>query len=236
MESKYRAVIIDDELLAIENLTLLLNRFCPQVEIVATASRADEALAAINSKKPDVVFLDMHLPDMKGFDIVDMAFLSEFKIIVISAHQEYAMEGIKHQVLDYLLKPIDPRELVESVKKLPPIQQRHGDQIMVNDAQHVYIVKHSDILYIKADRSQTDIVRRNDKKISCISRPLSSYEMVLPPRKFYRCHNSYLINLDEAKVYVKGDSTVVLSNEEHISVSREKKEGLWEAIQNNTSE
>ena len=236
MESKYKAVIIDDELLAIENLTLLLHRFCPQIEIVATASRADEALAAINNKKPDVVFLDMHLPDMKGFDIVDMASLSDFKIIVISGHQEYAMEGIKHQVLDYLLKPIDPRELVESVKKLPPIQPRYGDQIMVADMQHVYIVKYSDILYIKADRSQTDIIRRNEKQISCISKPLSSYELVLPPRKFYRCHNSYLINLDEAKVYLKGDSTVVLSNEEQVSVSREKKEGLWNAIQNNISE
>ncbi len=236
MELKYKAVIIDDEILAIENLTLLLNRFCPQIEIVATASRADEALAAINSKRPDVVFLDMHLPDMKGFDIVDMASLHDFKIIVISAHQEYAMEGIKHQVLDYLLKPIDPRELVDAIKKLPPVQHRHSDQIMVTDSQHVYIVKYSDIVYIKADRSQTDIIRKSDKRIACISRPLTSYELVLPQRKFYRCHNSFLINLDEAKVYLKGDNTVVLSNEEHVAVSRERKDGLWEAIQNNTSD
>jgi two-component system, LytTR family, response regulator len=232
----YRAVIIDDELLAIENLTLLLNRFCPQVNIVATASRADEALAAINTHRPDIVFLDMRLPDMNGFDIVDMASLTDFKIIVISGHQEYAMEGIKHQVLDYILKPIDPRELVEAVKKMPPVQHRQADQITVADMQHVYIIKYNDIIYIKAERAQTDIIRRTDKKIACISKPITAYELVLPSRKFYRCHNSYLINLDDAKLYIKGENIVIVSNDEQIPVARDRKDGLWEAIQNNFSE
>ncbi len=233
---KYRAVIIDDELLAVENLTLLIGRYCTNIEIVATANRADEALAALNNFRPDLVFLDMHLPDMKGFDIVDMAAFHDFKIIVTSAHDNYAMDGIKHQVLDYLLKPIDPRELVESTKKLPSLQTKYPDQITVADMQHIYIIKLSNIIYVRADRGQTDIIRRGDKKISSISKPLSAYEQILPPKKFYRCHNSYIINLDDAKLYIKGENIVILSNDEQIPVSRERKDGLWEAIQHNITD
>jgi two-component system, LytTR family, response regulator len=231
MTQKYQAIIIDDEEIAIKTLERLLQRFCPDVEIIGTASDVDTALNLLNTLSPHVVFLDMDMSEMKGFELIKLTSNKSFEIIVTSGHEEYALQGIKNSVLDYLIKPIDPFELKAAVQKLPSLSKTMESSIMIADLQNVYIVKVSEIIYIKADRAQTDIIRRRDKKINKIAKALTYYESILPAEKFYRCHSSYLISLEDARMYIKGESTVVLSNGEHIPVARDRKDGLWAALQ-----
>lgn len=234
--TKYTAIIIDDEKSAIENLEILLKQFCPNVELVGTADNASDAVHTIHTNQPDIVFLDMNMPGLKGFDIIDMLPEQNFKIIVISGFQDYALEGIKHQVLDFILKPVDVIELTNAIKKMPPKEKINPNQITVSDLQKVYVVKAEEVIYIKADRAQTCIYRKNNDHLEYLSKPISYYEESFKNYNcFYRCNQSYLINMNEIKMYLKGDNQAVMSNGDKIPVSRDKKERLLELLKGFTN-
>lgn len=227
---KFRAIIIDDERSAIENLQILIAGFCPNVEVVGAADNASDAIHLIHANKPDIVFLDMNIPIMKGFDIIEMASNKDFKIIVISGHQEYALEGIKHQVLDYILKPIDIKELTTAISKMP-IKEKNHYQVTVADLQNVYVVRADDVIYIKQDKVQTDIIRKNGEMLKSISKTIGFYEEAFKEsNQFYRCHQSFFLNLQEVIAYNKANNQAEMSNGHKIAVSRDKKDGLLDLL------
>jgi two-component system LytT family response regulator len=239
-----RSIVVDDELKSRESLKILLEDFCQNTEVLALCQNVEEGIAAIDEHKPDVVFLDIQMQRETGFDLLARIKSINFEVIFTTAHSEYAIKAFKFSAIDYLLKPIDIEELKSALdkveKKLHSNISERLEHLMQNlkpaPAQNyklalpttdgLIFVRIDEIIYCEASSNYTQIFTHDGKK-HVVSRTLKEYEDLLGDHSFFRIHNSFLINLNSIKKYVRGEGGyVIMTNDKSLDVSKRKKEGF----------
>lgn len=244
------AIIVDDEIKGVQALQYLLKRNCPAVEIVATCNDARLAHTEIIRLKPQLVFMDISMPDKSGLELIRELPGVDFQIIFVTAHIEYSIEAFKFSAIDYLLKPVDEMALTDAVaraesriragllnKNLETLlhnlqHQKNGSdmKISIPSVRGFQIVLVNDIICCEAENSYTIFHLTGGQKIIA-SKTLLEYEILLDNRPFLRVHKSYLVNLQHIKEYKHGDGgKIVLSNMLEIAVSRRKKDQVLELL------
>lgn len=239
-----RAILVDDEPDGIRTLKKLLEINCQEVEIVATCPNAVIAEQKLEELKPDLVFLDVQMPGKNGLEMLAGLTDMNFKVIFVTAHNEYVLQALRFSAVDYLMKPVDEDRLVEAVQRAKERLKQERDPEQTATLLHninkvgspvemrlclptlkgFSVVKLEEIVYCEAQRSYT-IFRLIDNKTIMISKPLFDYDRLLNDTIFFRIHKSYLINLLHVKEYIRGEGgTVIMSNGMEIEVSRRKKE------------
>jgi two-component system LytT family response regulator len=246
---KIHAIIIDDEQSGVRSLELMLTKFVPDIRIVATTMDAFRGVELINDYRPDLVFLDINMPALNGFDLLDRLQFTGFQLIFSTAYREYALKALKFEACDYLLKPVDLNELqmaVERVKKklmehkiLPDVSALIRQFSEAKNLRVPLMVKSgveyawpSDILFIEAASNHSMVTLVSGEK-KLVNQPLKDYESLLCNvwHYFMRIHNSYIINLNGVSRYLKEDrGNVVMHDKSVIPVSRDKKEEFFKAI------
>lgn len=239
-----KAILIDDENHCRETLSLKLEKYCPQVHLLAQCSSGAEGLQAIAHHQPEVVFLDVEMPEMNGFEMLGQLSPIPFEVIFTTGYDAYAIKAIRFSALDYLLKPIDKDELKKAVAKLQQkskhnltaqldiLLQKMGNKqvplqkIALPTFEGFELVAIDDILHCESDSNYTHIMLRNGKKL-LISRTLKEIEELLEGYPFLRIHNSHVVNLNEIVRFVRGEGGyVIMSDNTTITVSRSRKDGL----------
>ncbi len=241
-----RAIVIDDEMKARSLLTTILREYCPTVNEVFEAEDLPGGVAIIKEKHPDIVFLDIEMPGYLGVQILDFFDEHEinFHIVFTTAYNEYAIKAFQMNAVDYLLKPLRPNQIKESVAKVEKMVQQKNisaqlvelKEAMQNNkfgkiglpvSDGIYFVRIEDIIYLKADGMYTHFYLLNDEK-KVISKPMKMFvEILKGDPTFYRPHRSFLINVRFIKQLVKKDGPyIIMDNEGIVSISREKKDEL----------
>ncbi|BDS15006.1 LytR/AlgR family response regulator transcription factor [Aureispira anguillae] len=237
------ALIVDDEQMARETISQIIQLYCPQIKTIAEAHSVDTAIAQIKKRKPDLLFLDIRLEGGNGFDVLKRAAMDDLNVIFITAYDEYAIKAFKVSAIDYLLKPIDPDDFITAVEKahqkvtkesmnsridlfLQNMAQQNVDikKITLNTAENFHVVNIEDIIYCEAYKNYTTFHLKEGKQIT-ISKNLREYEELLPRSNFMRAHQSYLVNFNHVIRYEKGDKNHLITTEHHqIPVATRKKE------------
>lgn len=245
---RLKAILIDDELPSLENLQQKLEEFCPDIKVIARTQKPEEAIHLIEFHQPDVIFLDIEMPRMNGFKMLEEIKEKDFDIIFITAYNHYAIDAIRISAFDYLVKPVAVKELQNSVnrlinshrklvpEKLDVLRQNlsnsrsQNDKITIVTNEGVDFYEISQILRIESSSNYSKI-HFKDGKILLVTKLLKDFEEILVPYRFYRIHNSHLINLSYIKKYLRGDGgQVIMQNEEVIDVARRKKEEFLKLI------
>jgi len=250
-----KAVLIDDEVHCIGALEILLQRHCPEIEIVGKANNGEEGILVINQHKPEVVFLDIEMPRINGFEMLSHLKDIDFKIIFTTAYDTFAIKAFRVSAVDYLLKPVDKNELMSAVEKAKAYNS-NGDSIDKSTYQNqidsllenikvktqqfpnlalptlsgLEMVKINDILYLESDGNYTRLFKENKEDI-LVSKTLKVLEEQLRNHNFVRIHHSHMVNINRITRYVQGDGGyVILENGQHLNVSRRKKNALMEKL------
>ena len=238
------AIIADDEQHCCKTLDALLKRYCPEVNVVAICANGIEALGAIRQLKPDLVFLDVEMPKMNGFEMLEQLHEINFHLIFVTSYDAYALKAIRFSAIDYLLKPVDREELQTAVQKVVKRMQvplpeqlkiilekiQHpasaSNKIALPTMEGLQMIAIESIISGEADDNYTTLHLKDNKKI-VVSSTLKIIEELLEDHSFIRIHRSYLVNLKEIEKYMKADGGyVVMSDGSQIYVSRNKKEEL----------
>ncbi|NJB82215.1 LytR/AlgR family response regulator transcription factor [Wenyingzhuangia aestuarii] len=236
--SKIKAIIVDDELSARENLLYLIENFCSEITVIATCCNVDEAVKSIERNKPDVVFLDIEMPQKNGFQLLKECTNINFKIVFITAYDQYAIKAFDVSALDYLLKPIDIDRLVETVAKIKHQQvitsfkdrieaftenKKKLSKISIPYKSDYVILNIEDILCIEADRMYSHIYTVDGKKYTA-SKKLNHYEeLFFEISNLKRVHRSWIANLSKVESYSLSLKKIYLDTIE-IPVSKTYKE------------
>jgi two-component system LytT family response regulator len=240
-----KAILIDDEGHCLETLSILLKEYCPQVTIVDQCRSAKKGLESIDKIKPDLVFLDIEMPAMNGFELLEQFTEIPFAIIFTTSYDQYAIKAIRFSALDYLLKPIDPKELIVSVQKvqtqkqlpaaeqfqmlLSQVQQKETSfkKIAVPTSEGFELIPAEQVVRCEADDNYTYLYLKSKNKIVAC-RTLKEMEEQLQDFNFFvRVHHSYLVNLNEVTRYVRGEGGyLIMSDGATVNVSRSRKEAL----------
>ena len=239
--TKLKTVIIDDEPDCINLLKFELGKHCPNVEIVATFNSSIKALGDIELLNPDLVFLDIEMPQMNGFELLEKLMPVRFNIIFVTAYNQFALKAFRFHALDYLLKPFDIGDLIDAVQKVenkvhPSPSQIHALQqelktgaiskIAIPGQNGVTFIEINEIVFAEASNNYTKLVLLN-KQHHIISKTLKDVQDVLEERHFLRVHRQYIINLNHVKQFFRGDNMyVVMDNGENIPVARSQKDKL----------
>ncbi len=241
------AIIVDDEKSAIESLKWEIENFTTDVKVVDTFTNPQEAISAINYLKPDIVFLDIEMPELDGFQMLQKLTFRTFNLIITTAYNQYAIQAFKENAIDYLLKPIDPDELVKALQKAIhnrdfTVDSSNIDKIfnrIMHDnlpnqvkriplalAEKVVMVSDTDIVYCKSDGNYTHVILKEGTKY-LLSKNIKTVFAMLPDNRFLRVHKSYVVNIDYISEYIRGDGgELILSNKKSIPVSRSHKADL----------
>ncbi len=242
-----KAIIIDDEPYCCEALSTLLED-SPDIEVIAVCYNATDALVAIRQHSPDLVFLDVEMPKMNGFEMLEQLGFVNFHLIFTTSYDQYALKAIRFSALDYLLKPIDSGELQNAVKKVvqrsqKPIAQQleilmqkiHSpstpiSRIAMPTMEGLQMIQVDSIISCESDSNYT-ILHLKDKKKKVASTTLKDIEELLEDHSFVRVHRCYLVNLNEIEKYLKGEGGyLIMSDGSTIDVSRSKKEVLLKKL------
>lgn len=250
-----RAIIIDDEPSALSVLSSLLQQFCRHdVELVGTTLSPLEGKKMIEQLKPDLVFLDIEMPGMSGFDLVRSFDKPAFRVVFCTAYDAYAVEAFRLSALDYLLKPIGEEDVVNAVQKIKTNIQKNQNQLNTQLEQLTWILNHhkegieqkiaigmadkivfisvSDIVYCEANSNYTHVYLKDGEKLVS-SKTLGEFEAQLGVNQFLRIHHHYLINLGRVKEFQKQDGGyVIMENGKELEVSQRKRKDFLDAIQN----
>ena len=239
-------LLVDDEKDALEALEWKLNNYIENVE-VTTCNSPIKAIDIINSEKPDVVFLDIQMPEMDGFSMIEKLENREFNLIFTTAHDEFALKAIKVSAIDYLLKPVDKDELLDAMNKIKKskkgdlldnklkvllnnLNDNNQDKINISADGKVYLLDKDDIVMLKSDKSYTTIYLKTEQQI-VVSKTLKEVEKKFIYPNFFRVHNSYLINLNHVKEYLKGlGGELIMTNGLTASISRNRKAELFKKL------
>lgn len=234
-----RALIIDDEEHGIKSLELLIDQFCPDVKVIASCSSPRQSIELINNYRPDIVFLDIYMPEMNGFDVLEQLNYKEFYLIFTTAYREYALKALKANAFDYLLKPIDYEELQKAVEKVKLKKSKNNNilellsimndsveskqlKVMLPTKTSIESVLSNEIVYIEA-QSNHSLVCLTSKQQHLTLKSLKDYEELLckGESRFFRLQNSFIINLNEVVRYTKEDGGfVTMSDGKDIPVSK----------------
>ncbi|MDA9111070.1 LytTR family DNA-binding domain-containing protein [Bacteroidia bacterium] len=232
-----RAVIIDDERKSRENLELLVDSFVENVQIVGTADGVITGISAIDEHNPDLIFLDIHLANGDGFQVLESLKNKEQNVIFVTGHEEHAVKAFRSDAVDYLLKPVCIEHLQGAVDRVRVRQTALSEQsaskngqISLANSKGLQFIKTEDILYCKGDGAYTYFYLKNGERITT-SKNLKEYENRLDGFNFFRSHKSFLVNLAEIKTYIRGDgSYAVMSNGDQVSVSKRRKDTFLAAL------
>ena len=241
-----KAIIIDDEPDCVKLLALQLKMYCPQVQVVAGCTESETGYLKIKELLPDIVFMDIEMPVMNGFQLLEKIGSIQFSLVFVTAYDQFAVKAFRFCALDYLLKPIDGKDLKAAVEKAeqrhwPQPQQLnllkeqlHGgtknlpDKIALPYQNGVIFAEIKNVIYCESDNNYTRIYTVDGKKY-LVAKTLGDIQEVLEERNFLRIHRQYLINLSHIKKYVRGDGNyVIMSNDQSIPVARNQKERLVE--------
>ena len=246
---KLRAIVVDDEEFARKNLVMLLEEYCPDIEVIGEASRKSQAKAIIEASKPDVVFLDIRMPSgAEGFELLDELEEKDFLVVFVTAFKDYAIKAFNASAIYYLLKPIDVEELQAAVQKLMEtkkifteepqnfntyfsslrnlsdtlLRNKPNNRIAISHTKGLKIVEDNSISHLEANGNCTTIYFQDGTRY-LDTRTLKTYESILDPAKFFRVHKSHIINLQLLTEYVNEDGHfAVLKNGLRIPVARNR--------------
>jgi len=239
------AIIIDDEMHCRKTLAILLKEYCPEVQVVDQCSDADAGLKSIAKLNPDLVFLDIEMPGMNGFDMLEQFSEIPFAVVFTTGYDQYAIKAFRFYAIDYLLKPIEPKGLINAVhkvktqKQLPSADQFQMLLNKINNREEIFpkipvptsdgfdLIPIDQVLFCEAKDNYTYFNLKNKKKIIAC-RMLKEVEEQLNDFSFFiRVHNSYIVNIKEVKKYVRGEGGyVIMSDDSTVNVSRSRKEIL----------
>jgi two-component system, LytTR family, response regulator len=246
-----KAIIIEDEKMSREALRRLLEKYCPTVEVVAEADGYRKGMEEIRKHHPDVIFLDIQMPDGSGFRLFEELEEIDFEVIFTTAFDQFAIKAIKFNALDYLLKPIIPQELIEAVQRVEKkksenikrktmaadansmrLQEERSHKIILSTAEMLHVINVDDIIRCESDNYYTYFYFTDGRKL-LVSKTLKENEELLSQHNFIRPHKSHLVNLKYIKSYIRQDGGYILMNDDtRIPVSRRKKDKIMEIIYN----
>jgi len=245
MENKIRVIIIDDEKNGIESLCYELKEFKDKIEVVDKCLSAKEGIASINKNSPDLVFLDIEMPGMNGFEMLEKLDKIDFEIVFTTAYDQFALKAFEISAMDYLLKPVGYADLEKVINKV----RKHIDESQIQQQlemlfnymknkdpdfptvalptlETLEFVKISDIIHCESDSNYTNIYTVGDEKF-CVSKTLKEIEKMLQGQSFIRVHHSHLVNIMHIKRYIKGrGGELVLRNGQIVPVSRHRKDDI----------
>jgi two-component system, LytTR family, response regulator len=242
-----KCVLVDDETNSLEMMEWLLKTYCPEVKVEAMCNSAELGIAAIHKYKPDVVFLDIEMPHMNGFDMLEQFDRLFFDVVFCTAYDQFAIKAFKYSALNYLLKPVDPDDLKESIRRIEEkraVPTREQIELLLQNVKNVnratvarialttndgmIFVSTQDIIYCEAESNYTAIVLAGGKKIM-VSKVLKDIDEALAGPDFFRVHNSFLININHIKKFVRGEGGyVIMDNDANISISRSRRQEFME--------
>lgn len=221
-----RTLIVEDEIAGQELLKKNISENFPECKIVAICDNVEEAVKQINFLKPELVFLDIHIKGGTGFDVLKQIAEKTFEVIFITAHNNYTLQALRAQAIDYILKPINTSEFSDAVKRVSKLIQDKkeinapGNFLSVYTSSGVEFIKFDAIVFLEADGAYTTIHTQESQVVS--TKNIGEYESLLPAA-FYRCHHSFIINLNQIKKFTKGRSGVlIMNNDHHVAVSQRK--------------
>lgn len=235
-----RAIIIDDEKHCVESLQIDLQKNCPDVEVVAACHSSKEGMQQIKTLKPDLVFLDIEMPWMNGFELLDMLKPIDFDVIFVTAYDSYAIQAFKVSAVDYLLKPIDSSSLIDAVARVKSRKENNtlghlenllanhfkpnnSKRISVPEKDMHHFIELSDIIFLESEGNYTRIFIESGDPIF-VSMTLKSMEEKINDNQFVRTHQSYLVNSIKISKYIKSDGGyLILNNGKVIPVARSKR-------------
>lgn len=234
---KINCVIIDDEPHSIGVMKMQLESHCPEVEVLATFTDSILAFSYLQNNQPSIVFVDIEMPRLNGFELLTKLGEYTFKPIITSAYDEFGIKAIKHQIFDYLVKPIDPDELVETIKKYTASENSHSeiltirkDKILLPDSQEVKFVSIENIIRCESDKNYTTVFLSDGSK-TIVSKTIKVFEELLPESIFLRVHNKHLVNSTFIKSYIKTDGgSFQLEDGSTIPLSRYRKDEIFKIL------
>jgi len=241
-----KAVIIDDEPQSRTTVSNILTNFCDDIVILGEADDVSSGFKLINGKSPQVVFLDIQMPDGNGFDLLQKFETIDFHVVFVTAYDQYAIKAIKFSAIDYILKPIDPQQLIDAVEKLRKLlpQQTQSTERINNLLANKQVlskialptlngyrfVNIKDIIRCEADNNYTNFFLQTTEQV-IVTRTLKEYEQLLKSDSFIRVHQSHLVNLNFVTQYIKGDGGIaIMSDGSEVEISRRKKEEFLKSM------
>jgi two-component system LytT family response regulator len=235
--TSFKAIIVDDEKHGRDNLRAMILNYCPTVKVTAEAGSVAEAQHLIQQHKPEVVFLDILMPQHNGFDLLDHFPNRKFAVIFVSASLDFGIQALKAGVLDYILKPISSKELMMATEKIPAYFEKQrknvsetASKIALAHSNGFAIEEISNLVRLHADDNYTRVFTKEGKQY-LISKPLKDFERVLPADMFLRTHKSFMINIHYLKEFSNEDGGLVtLTDGFKIPVSKRKNSVFFEAL------
>jgi len=244
-----KAILIDDEVHCLDTLNMLITDFCPEVQVMEQCRSAKQGLDAVTKHQPAMIFLDIEMPVMNGFEFLEQLKEISFAIVFTTSYDQYAIKAIRFSALDYLLKPIDPKELVAAVHKVQ-IQKRlpapEQFEMLMNQVKHkengfnkiavptidgFELIPADQLVRFEADDNYTHLFLKNKTKVTACRTLKEMEEQVRDFSSFIRVHHSFLVNLNEVARYVRGEGGyLVMSDGSTVNVSRSRKEQLIKKI------
>jgi two-component system, LytTR family, response regulator len=243
-----RALIIDDEQKGIDALKILISRFIEGLKVIAESTKASEGIEMIENFKPDIVFLDINMPEMNGFELLEKLNWKDFNLVFTTAHQEYALKALKNNAVDYLLKPIDHEDLNKAVTRiaekiksnenfdnrfnynnlLSVIKNNSKNKIVINSKSGIESVETNDIVCLESMSNYTRIYLPDSREI-LTSKTMKEFESILCTngQSFMRIHHSYIINLHKVARYIKSTDSIVMNNDQKIPLAKSKREAFF---------
>lgn len=244
-----KVLIIDDEKRTRDLIAKMIETFGFDLTVISEGETMDTAIKAIQNHQPDILFIDIQMPDGTGFDVLKQLENISFEVIFITAHEEFAIQAIKFSALDYLLKPVDPLELKEAVEKaIKAVNTKKIDnqidalqnnilpnqkkRLVLKTHESVFIVELHDIIRCEADKNYTSFILNGGKKI-VVSKTLKDYETLLVGHNFMRVQQSHLINIDFIERYDKANGGfVVMKDGSEVPLSSAKREAFFNILEN----
>ena len=238
------AILIDDEPRCTETLELMIRMHTPEITVDAICNSGEDGIRAIRQYQPDLVFLDIEMPKMNGFDMLEKLDPLTFKVVFTTAYNQFAIKAFRYSALNYLLKPIDPDDLkatVDRMKALKPDNMKEQLDILLQNMREsgkpqrialstgdgMVFVNTSDIMYCQSESNYTNVILTNGERY-LLAKSLKEFEDTLSGNDFYRIHNSYLVNLNQIKRFVRGDGGYVIMNDgSQITIARARREEFF---------
>ncbi len=248
MTASINTIIVDDEPHCLSALKQLTQRYCPDIKVVDTAGSVKEAIESIEEYKPDLVFLDIRLPDGDGFNVLEQVNYKSFEVVFTTAYEEYAIRAFEFSAIHYLLKPIDKVNLMEAVERLNNLNQdinginqsldvlkdsynQNHKRIMLPSMEGFSIYEIENIIRCEADGCYTRIYIKDEEKPILVSNPIGTYERLFTDLPFCRIHSKHFINLKHVTKYLKSyGGFVVMEDGNEVKVSERKKAHLFEKM------
>jgi len=241
------AVLVDDEIKALQSLSWELTNFSDEIKVVASFTDPFEAIKYLEQNPPDCLFLDIEMPTMDGFQFIQKLHNKEFPVVITTAYNQYAIKALKNEAIDYLLKPIDTDDLNATIAKIKKFNSKNytaeklekillkfnsdslQKKITINTDGKLLFLQSDEILFAESDGNYSTLFLSDGQKI-LLTKKLKEVNQILPKDTFFRIHNSVIINLNKIKEFLKTDGYVILQSNHKIPVSRQKKSDFLDLI------